>query len=159
MGCGASDVKKNQKYNQSQTKLTQNKLKSLDINPTFKAENKNYPTYFIGLGKNKTRTILAFDEERMALVEKEIPSQMPIALWSALLQINQDTVFVAGGRYEASNNTSSISVISDFYVYQPMSNLVRPLSKMIKGRSSFPLVYHNHLLYALGGRNDKPEPN
>ena len=83
---------------------------------------------------------------------------MPVALWSALLQINRDTVFVAGGRYEAGTNTN-ITVINDFCVYQPISNLVIPLAKMNKGRSSFPMVYHNNLVFALGGRNDKPEPN
>ena len=48
---------------------------------------------------------------------------MPVALWSALLQVNSDAVFVAGGRYEDTNK--NVTVIDDFSVYMPMSNQVR----------------------------------
>jgi hypothetical protein len=75
-----------------------NILESYKPTAEYKAQNRDYPTYFIGLGKLKVKTILAFDEERMALVEKPVPAGMPIALWSALLQINSDTIFMAGGR-------------------------------------------------------------
>ena len=45
---------------------------SLNPSNQFSAQNKDFPAYFIGLGKSNVKTILAFDEERMAFVEKII---------------------------------------------------------------------------------------
>lgn len=126
--------------------------------PQFKAtENKDYPCYFIGVGKGKIKTILAFDEERLALLEKEVPENMKVALWSALLQVDPDNIFVAGGRYEGGE--FGVEVIKDFCVYHPLSNTCDILPPLIDKRSSFPMVHHLGRLYTIGGRNEKPEPD
>ena len=156
MGCCGGKTSKNSQAYKAKKIETKN-FTSFNPSNEFMAKNKDFPAYFIGLGKSKVKTILAFDEERMALVEKVIPNNMPVALWSAQLQVNSDAIFVAGGRYEDTNH--NVTVISDFCVYMPISNQVRKLPSMIQGRSSFCLVHHNMCIFALGGRNDKPEPN
>ena len=92
--CGTSKPDKSIVYGAKDPDI----LGSYSPTEKWKAMNKDYPAYFIGVGNHKVKTILAFDEQRNALVEKPIPPSMPIALWSALLQINSDTIFMAGGR-------------------------------------------------------------
>ena len=66
MGCGSSTKKKDQVSKPGGGPTNPNKYKILTPSQEFSAGNKDYPTYFIGLGKAKVKTILAFDEERMA---------------------------------------------------------------------------------------------
>ena len=51
-------------------------------------------------------------------MEKTVPSNLELAIWQAVLQIDPDTLFIAGGRLEHP----SVKVISNFAVYHPLSN-------------------------------------
>jgi hypothetical protein len=60
---------------------------------------------------------------------------------------DEDTIYIAGG---INKNLSKIN--SNFFVFRPKNHSIEKLPDMNQIRYTFPLVYHDNRVYAIGGR-------
>lgn len=67
--------------------------------------------------------------------------------YSGVVKKDDDTIYIAGG---INKNLTKIN--NKFYRFKPKSQIFEELPSMHEIRYTFPLVYHDNRVYAIGGR-------
>lgn len=64
-----------------------------------------------------------------------------------MTQRDPETIFICGGI-----NKSLDKITESFHIFNPMTRVLKSMPDMQNMRYTFPLIYNNERLYALGGR-------
>jgi N-acetylneuraminic acid mutarotase len=106
-----------------------------------------YELYIFGQNSSNANFILAFDKNKHELVRQETPKGVEFYNYSGTAMKNESTVIVCGGINQALNN-----ITKKCYELNLKTLKVTLLPDMIRERYTFPIVYKNNKIYALGGR-------